>query len=56
MTKFFMVTETGAVYTEEELQAIEESGQTVDREKLREVRPAVPDPDDSTPTDWTDEF
>lgn len=54
MTRYFMVIETGSVYTEEELCEWEESDEEneIDWNAFCEVRPKVENPDDSNPDDW----
>lgn len=54
MTRYFMIIETGSVYTEEEIREWDESDEEneIDWDKICEVRPKVETPDDSNPDDW----
>lgn len=54
MTRYFMIIETGSVYTEEEIREWDESDEEneIDWDKICEVRPNVENPDDSNPDDW----
>lgn len=54
MTRYFMIIETGSVYTEEEIREWDESDEEneLDCDEICEVRPKVENPDDSNPDDW----
>ena len=54
MTRYFMIIETGSVYTEEEIREWDESDEEneLDWDEICEVRPKVENPDDSNPDDW----
>lgn len=57
MTRYFMVTDTGSVYTEEEVIEINAAADIeTDWSELCEVWPLVENPDDSDPEDWTDDW
>lgn len=52
--RYFMVPETGSVYTLSELEELKAEGYGYDISALCEVWPVVAAPDDSNPDDWTD--
>lgn len=57
MTRYFMVTETGGVYTEEEvIHNNAAAGVETNWDDLCEVWPLVDNPDDFDPRDWTDDW
>lgn len=53
--RYFMVPETGSVYTLTELEGLKAEGYGYDLAALYEVWPAVADSDDSYPSDWTED-
>ena len=53
--RHFMVPETGSVYTLAELGELKAEGYGYDLAALYEVWPAVADPNDSDPSDWTED-
>lgn len=53
--RYFMVLETGSVYTLTELEGLKAEGYGYDLAALCEVWPAVADPVDSDPSDWTED-
>lgn len=53
--RYFMVPETGSVYTLSELEELKAEGYSWDPDALCEVWPVVADPDDSDPSDWTED-
>ena len=53
--RYFMVPETGSVYTLVGLEELKVEGYGYDLAALYEVWPAVADPDASDPSDWTED-
>lgn len=55
---YYMIIETGSVYSEKELYEweAEDEENVIDWGALCEVWPLVENPDDSDPSDWTDDF
>lgn len=52
---YFMVPETGAVFTITELLELDKAGFPSDLSRMIEVYPRVKNPDDSCYKDWTDD-
>ena len=56
MTRFYMVIETGSVYSEDEIKEYEaQEGVKVDWSAYKEVWPLVENADESLCEDWTDD-